>query len=271
MPETLLETTATETYQPFIETPADQDPVTLRRQMGEQGYIFLRHLVPAEAVLNVRRQALELCREAGWLDPNADLMDGVVAPGQKPTMEGQPDYQVMYRKLIHTPDFHAFPLHPELMRVAGMLLDGEVLVHPRRIGRVTFPHLLSATTPPHQDHFYIRGTVDTYSCWIPLGAVPIELGGLAILPGSQQGGFLDHNVNHQGAVGGRGVPLPDGPLTWHISEFEVGDVLFFTSYTIHKAMPNLTTNRLRVSTDNRYQRPAEAIDPGSLRPHLDLY
>jgi ectoine hydroxylase-related dioxygenase (phytanoyl-CoA dioxygenase family) len=57
---------------------------------------------------------------------------------------------------------------------------------------------------------------------------------------------------------------------WHTGDFGVGDALFFHSYTIHKAMPNLTSNQLRVSTDNRYQRPKDDIDPGALKPHMDL-
>jgi hypothetical protein len=32
-------------------------------------------------------------------------------------------------------------------------------------------------------------------------------------------------------------------------------------------MPNLTSDRLRVSTDNRYQRQKDAIDPSALLPH----
>jgi ectoine hydroxylase-related dioxygenase (phytanoyl-CoA dioxygenase family) len=148
-------------------------------------------------------------------------------------------------------------------------LESEVLVHPRRIGRITFPHFESAATPPHQDHFYIRGAVETYSCWIPLGDCPMELGGLAILPGSQERGFLEHSVKSTG-VGGNGVPVEESETQWHSEDFAAGDVLFFHSYTIHKALPNKTEDRLRISTDNRYQRQDDAIDPGALKPHFNL-
>lgn len=264
-----------ETYLPFIESDAGADGAALRAEMAARGYLFFRGVVPVDDVLRVRRQVLELQREVGWLDPSRDLMDGVVRAGVQPTTEGKPDYMAVYRKVLKLPDFHNLPSSPTLMAIAGKLLDcDDPFVHPRRIGRMTFPNYTVATTPPHQDHFYIRGAVETYSCWMPLGDVPITLGGLAVWPGSQRLGFVEHTAHFEGAVGGRGVypdelARPDAP-TWHTTDFAAGDALFFHSFTVHKALPNLSGDRMRLSTDNRYQRPKDPIEPGALRPHFDL-
>jgi ectoine hydroxylase-related dioxygenase (phytanoyl-CoA dioxygenase family) len=258
------------TYAPFIESDANASAEALRAEMNERGYLFFRGLVPADEVLATRRDVLEHCAAAGWLDPSYDLMDGIAAPGQKPLSEGMSEYTAVYRHILKTPRFHDFPTNPALMSVAQKLLQSEPFVHPRRIGRVTFPQYTVATTPPHQDHFYIRGAVETYSCWIPLGECPVELGGLAVWPKSQSKGFIDHTEHSPGAVGGRGVPVDESEAVWHVSDFGLGDTLFFHSFTIHKAMPNVTPNRLRVSTDNRYQRPKDEIEPGALKPHYDL-
>ena len=265
------ETNATvEGYTPFVESDPAVGAAELRASMDERSYLFFRALVPADEVLAVRRDILELCREAGWLDETRELMEGIVAPGVEPTSEGRPDYMAVYRQVLRLPRFHDFPTHPALMEIARQLLGGEVLVHPRRIGRITFPHNTGATTPPHQDHFYIRGSVDTYSCWIPLGDCPTTLGGLAVWAGSHHHGFIEHTEKHAGAVGGHGVPIDEAQADWHSIDFEAGDALFFHSYSIHKALPNLTADRLRLSTDNRYQRPKDDIDPGALRPHFNL-
>lgn len=261
---------AAETLLPFVEADPGAPAAQLRALMAEQGYLFFRRLVPADDVLAVRRDVLEQCAAAGWLDPSRHIIDAVVAPGMQPTSEGQPPYMAVYRKVLKLPRFHDFPAHPALMRIAQQLLDGKVLVHPRRIGRMTFPNNTGATTPPHQDHFYIRGSVDTYSCWTPLGACPIALGGLAVWPGTHTRGFLEHNVHHAGAVGGSGVPVDAAEAIWHTTDFEPGDALFFHAFTIHKALPNLSGDRLRISTDNRYQRDGDAIDPGALLPHFNL-
>jgi ectoine hydroxylase-related dioxygenase (phytanoyl-CoA dioxygenase family) len=266
----MIEATSTieqEALLPFVESDPNADPAKLRAVMDEQGYLFFRELVPAPDVLAVRRAVLELCAEAGWIDPSYDLMEAVVAPGKTPTTEGKPDYVAVYRKVLRLPIFHDFPTHPAMMQIAQALLGPQVLVHPRRIGRMTFPNNVVATTPPHQDYYYIRGSVDTYSCWVPLGDCPASLGGLAVWPSTHKGGYVDHSVHSPGAVGGCGIPVEPGTAVWHSTDFKTGDVLFFHSYTIHKALPNLSGDRLRVSTDNRYQRPNDAIDPDALKPH----
>lgn len=268
-----MSTPATEdttSYSPFIESDPAADPAELRAILDQHGYLFFRELIPGDDVLTVRRAVLSHCAEAGWLDPNYDLLEGVVAPGIEPTTEGQPPYMAVYRRVLKTPLFHDFPTHPTLMSIASVLIDGEVLVHPRRIGRMTFPNYTVATTPPHQDHFYIRGSVDTYSCWTPLGDCPITLGGLAVWRGSHRQGYIEHTEHHAGAVGGRGVPIDEAQAEWHTADFRAGDALFFHAYTIHKALPNLSGNRLRISTDNRYQRNGDPIEPGALKPHFNL-
>jgi hypothetical protein len=257
-------------YFPFVESDPQASAAELRGQFQENSYLFFRGLVPSEKILQVRRAVLEVCMADGWLDPSTDLMDAVVRPGMKPTSEGYPGYSAVYRKVLRLPVFHDFPNDPNLLKIAGVLLDiapEDVLVHPRRIGRMTFPNNQGATTPPHQDYFYIRGSVDTYSCWVPLGECSVELGGLAIMPGSHRGGYIEHTARFAGAVGGVGIPVDESAATWHTTDFGLGDALFFHSHSIHKALPNLSADRLRVSTDNRYQRPQDRIEPDALLPH----
>ena len=116
-------------------------------QMNERGYLFFRGIVPVEEVMAVRRDVLGQCRQAGWLDPSRDLMEAVAAPGIEPKTEGQRAYSEVYRKVLHLPRFHDFPCQPTLMALAQCLLGAEVLVHPRRIGGLSFPRILS---PPRR-------------------------------------------------------------------------------------------------------------------------
>ncbi|GCE19197.1 phytanoyl-CoA dioxygenase family protein [Dictyobacter kobayashii] len=257
---------ASTSYTPFIQSDANSDAATLRARMDEYGYLFFRHLVPAETVLEVRRAALTPIKEAGWLDPSHDMMDGITLPGIEPKTEGQREYLDVYRQILRLPAFHNFPCHSSLMAIASRLLDGEVLVHPRRIGRITFPGSQKYTTPPHQDFFYIRGSVDTYSCWTPLGVRwNWSLASGPVLIARLYRAYREPSRSRRG----KGVPVDESQAVWHTDNFELGDALFFRSYTIHKALPNLTPDRLRLSTDNRYQLNEDAIDPSALRPHFE--
>lgn len=257
-------------YTPFIEADADASAEELRALMQEHGYLFFRGLIPTERVMEVRRDVTNLCAEAGWIAPGTDPMEALANLDMEPISEsiGRDSYLPVYRKVLKTPSFHDFPTAPSLLAVARKLLQTEPLVHPRRIGRITFPNLEIATTPAHQDHFYIRGAVETYSCWTPLGDCPRELGGLAVADQSRHKGFLEHDMTIAGATGGSGVSVNEAETDWHTSDFKAGDALFFHSYTIHKALPNISGNRLRISTDNRYQRPKEDIHPDALQPHF---
>src|SRR5262249_15342705 len=135
--------------------------------------------------------------------------------------------------------------------------------HRRKIGRVGFPQNEGKQTPVHQDFFHVRGTTETLTAWVPLGDCPRRLGSLAVAEGTHKLGFRDHEASE--GVGGYAVDA--GDARWLTHDYAVGDVIFFHSLTMHKALPNRSTDEVRVSLDNRYQRASDVIDPGSLEPH----
>ena len=240
------------------------DTDALRGMLDKHGYLYFQGLVPKETVLEVRKDILELCRDAGWLEPDAPLMEGVWS-GKGASVEGEPEYMAVYRRVLELPSFEALPYHPALMGPMERLLGGEVLAHPRKIGRITFPARQEESTPPHQDYPLIKGATRTYTLWMPLGDCPRSLGGLAILAGSNQSGYREH-VPMRG-TGGTGVVL-EGDVEWHSSDMKAGDCLLFHSHTIHKALPNVSGKYLRISADNRYQLASDEVDPSSLLPHF---
>jgi hypothetical protein len=91
------------------------------------------------------------------------------------------------------------------------------------------------------------------------------MGSLAVLEGSHRAGILPVHRAH----GAGGVGIDTAPLShrWVGSGFEPGDVLVFHSLAVHKALPNLTADRIRLSVDFRYQPLSHPISEGSLQPH----
>src|SRR5258708_3606577 len=53
------------------------DADELRRRMQSSGYLFLRNFLNVDTLLEVRRAILSLCKEHGWLDSSAPMMDGI--------------------------------------------------------------------------------------------------------------------------------------------------------------------------------------------------
>ena len=53
---------------PFVESnDLLGNAVGLQKRMRDDGYVFLRNILPRDEVLALRRSMLEICRDAGWL------------------------------------------------------------------------------------------------------------------------------------------------------------------------------------------------------------
>ena len=146
-------------------------------------------------------------------------------------------------------------------------------------------------TAPHGDSVFMnRGTTSLYTAWVPLGAIDYRLGGLIVLEQSHR---LDEIKNSYGqrdvdtyCADDAGTEIPNGELKawtgtlsddpfalreqlglrWLSAEFQLGDLLTFTMYTIHASLDN-QTDRIRFSTDSRYQLASEPVDPRWIGEH----
>ena len=57
--------------------------------------------------------------------------------------------------------FHAVAHAPELIATMEKLVGGEVLVHPSKVARMSFPQSDRHTTPIHQDFVHFQGSYHT--------------------------------------------------------------------------------------------------------------
>ena len=247
------------------------DPRALRQQMATDGFLFFRGLVPADEIVALRRQILQICDNYGWIEPGTELMDGIADPsadGMEPFCGvGVPP--AAYGDVQRLESFHRLAHNPVLVDMMGKLFDESVLVHALKIARVMIPAKGNPPTPAHQDFIFIQGTKTVYTCWMPLGDCPRELGGLSVLRGSHKKGVFP--VRAAEGAGGRHVIFDeDTPQDWFETDFQIGDVLVFHSLTVHKSIPNRTENQIRLSTDFRYQPPSLPIETKSITPHCNV-
>jgi ectoine hydroxylase-related dioxygenase (phytanoyl-CoA dioxygenase family) len=134
---------------------------------------------------------------------------------------------------------------------------------------------VGGATGSHYDWVYMgRGTRNLYTTWIPIGDVPKIEGALLILENSHR---LEELKNTYGAMDvDRDV---DGPYAggwfgrnplevqeqlggrWLTADFNAGDMLVFTMHTLHCSLDNCSpANRIRITSDTRYQLASEPID-----------
>jgi len=250
----------------------------LTARFRAQGYLWLKGFLEREAVLAYRRHALSALAGAGLLAPEPDPVAGVYSGG-----EDKAHARTLLLEQVRSAAFESFCLQPRLWRFFDQLFSGPSYLHKRKILRYTKPGERQATGA-HYDLVYLRGgTERVCTCWIPIGDIPVEMGGLLYLEGSHAKGraleaeFARRNASlpeterisafnrHMGESGWLSKDLPDMAerfdARWLAADYEAGDIVIHSAYMIHAAGSNRDPGgRLRLSADIRYQPVREAID-----------
>jgi hypothetical protein len=233
---------------------------SLRGEIDLKGYALIRDVLPREALTQLLDESTQILSAAGWLlrgyDPLDRFADVSAACG-----DPDPSFKRTYQDVFNLEAFHALPHHAALQRVMKMLVGDDLLIHPKPIGRLIFPHCERLTVHAHQDHRFMGGDPDCFTVWIPLHDCPLEAGPLQILDGSHRFGFQAHDdVN---------LHVPEIPTErvaggdWVGGRINAGDVLIFHSLTVHAAGPN-RSKQLRISLDCRFQDSRRVINPANL-------
>lgn len=242
------------------------DVQLLRARLAEDGYLFLRDIVPVARLVELRDDITRILAAEGWIEGGAKRLQAI-ARG-RPRREGQPRFFQAHDKIIKLESLHSLAHESHLMGVMQKVLGDSAFPHPLSIVRLIFPDSPELSTPPHQDYPNNQGTADLTAAWIPLADCSVEQGALAVLEGSNHFGVLPLRF-HLGA-GNRRAVLDKrlSALRWVGADFRAGDVLLFPAVTVHKAMENHSGSIMRLSVDYRYQREGEALTEGCLKPHF---
>ena len=257
-------------------TPLLDDPAALRQHMADEGYLLLRGILNRDEVMAARLSMLERLAADGHIDLSYPLNEAKASPSTKVSFK--PDVAAnnpLVDKVIYNGPMMDFFAH---------FLGGEVRHFDFTWIRTVAPGI---ATPPHMDIVYMgRGTKKLYTAWTPYGDVPRQMGSLMVLERSHHNqrlvnGYGSKDVdmyceNRVGTgytkMGGGGNISLGGWLSrdpvklrqrldgrWLTTDFRMGDVLIFSVYLVHCSLDN-NTDRIRISSDTRYQLACEPVD-----------
>lgn len=247
--------------QPFHEVKADDlSPRVIQHEISTRGYVLVRNVIPWLDLIPLMRDISQILFREGWLLPGYDPLRRL-ANIRAACGDPDPIFKRIYQEVFGLERFHALPHHPALTTVMKMLVGDHVLVHPKPIGRLIFPHCESLTVHAHQDYRFMRGDPECYTAWIPLHDCPINVGPLRILEASHRLGPIHHDSEnlHVPEISAKTLTKNN----WVGGRVNAGDVLVFHSLTVHAASPNIS-NKLRISLDCRFQDYRRAINPANL-------
>jgi ectoine hydroxylase-related dioxygenase (phytanoyl-CoA dioxygenase family) len=260
-------------------TPADLPMAALKERYAEHGYLWLKGFLDPAEVTAFRGYVFRHLAASGLVAPGVDPRQGL--SGGSALRKDEADRRLM--ALVRSTAYEAFCVQPRLWQFMDVFLGGLSYLHKRKIMRYTQPHT-TTVTPAHYDLVYLRGgTTRIVTAWIPIGDVPVEMGGLVYLEGSHTVGIemekefsrkaqdltpeerinaYNKNMSEGGWVS---KDLPDMAerfdARWLVADYEAGDIMLHSPYMIHASTTNVDPqNRVRLSTDIRFQNVEDEID-----------
>lgn len=251
-------------------------PDVLNQRLEEDGYLFIPGFFDPALIHAGRVAITDRLAAEGALDPAYPSIEARCRPDRALGFRGDLAKQ--------NPAIDRVVSGPELLGFYTRLFGEPV----RHFDHIWFRALSRGQgTPPHCDLVYMgRGTHQLLTGWIPYGDIPLEMGGLMLLEGSHHQserlkhylevdvdaycenrpkqveqvkvkggwshpGYLSRNpVAIRAKLGGRWLTAP---------EWKVGDFVTFGMQIVHGGLDN-QTDRLRLSSDTRYQRASQPID-----------
>ncbi len=262
----------------FVRSSADlrDDPAALRARLDEDGYLYIPGFFDPNLILAARFSVCTRLAAAGLLDPEEAVIDAIAHREKSSNYNGE--------LARNNPAVERVVYGPELLGFYATLFGEPV----RHFDYTWFRAMSRGQgSTPHCDLVYMgRGTHQLLTCWIPYGDTPLEMGGVMLLEGSHrksdriknylevdvdaycenrpaevdkvinQGGwshpgYLSNNpASLREKLGGRWLTAPD---------WKAGDFITFGMTLVHGGLDN-QLNRMRLSSDTRYQRASQPID-----------
>lgn len=250
-----------------------EDPAALQDRIATDGYLFVREAVARDLVLAGREEALS--RLAAVDEIAEPAVDGIFT-GRNRRRELEPDLGAFWKSISEGPLLRRVTHGPELRRLVSHCIGEPAHPHDYMFLRVGTP---GKATDLHYDMpFFCRGSQRVHTVWIALGEIPLELGPLMVLEGSQLYEDLLAPIRQidYDTAGGPQLARREDAVTMArqrgtrvlSTHFHPGDAILFTMTLMHGSFDHHATDgRVRLSCDIRFQPVADPTDPRYFGPN----
>jgi ectoine hydroxylase-related dioxygenase (phytanoyl-CoA dioxygenase family) len=246
---------------PFRESFATESSIELRSKFSEDGYLLIKGAIDPSLCKSLLKIMIAVMK--GKLEMPEDSWSPVLVGD--PFVETDKAWDRIYPELQSLEVFHQFFHTSEVLTLMGRILNADPFVYPMKMARIATPRKSGFETPAHQDAYSHHAGPTMAGIWVALHDVDETMGRLAILDRSHLKGVRE--VVHSPGVGGVQCKIFSEEKLWHVSNVECGDVILFSSQTVHRAEPNTSENKVRVSVDTRFCDYGSPVFSTNLEPH----
>jgi hypothetical protein len=161
---------------------------------------------------------------------------------------------------------------PHLLDAIERFIGPEIWLSPVGHVRLKVPYEIApanntrlGTIGWHQDNGVLleeADDVEILTVWIPLREATLDNGCLCVFPTPRGSDLVEH------CAGGLTIPASELPAVAEVPvPMRRGGVLFLHSRTLHRALPNVSGNEVRISMDLRYQ----SVESPTGRPQFPCF
>lgn len=220
------------------------DPAALRAAWERDGYWFFRDVLDQEVIAGIRTVYEDYLVEMGVADaddPHRRYNGADYAQLPVNSNVTRMNERKVHRMLHEAPAINAF---------FRKLFECDPFWVPFTVHR-TNPPVRDKAKPRfdfiHEDGIYNDG-LDFLICWVPIGDIDQDVGGIAVVEGVHRGPCL-HRKEGMKILPIQAADVPAG--RWKRAHYRPGDVLLMDLRTPHSGLSNISADRFRFSMDTR--------------------
>lgn len=232
----------------------------MKEQFNKDGYIVLKNFFNKEEINQIYTEARKLfaLQIERVLGKNVDI-DNKNEFEQAMFDLFEADFNTFVstgKQAQHLISLHRLGTEPKLINLLKSLGYDFPMIGVRPAMQFNSRHLSKGGSHwklgAHQDWRTGQGSLDSIVMWFPMVDCGEALGSLQILPATHKDGLLKADTS--GYLGSIQEDLPEEAYVQ--TEFEVGDLLVFSAFLVHRSGENVTKN-IRWSVQLRYNNMAE--------------
>jgi hypothetical protein len=243
-----------------------EDPPALRKRLEDDGYLFLKGVLPVPDVHAARREVFERLVQVGEIGTPPEA---AIYTGASRRVELASDLGAFWRSVSQGEKLRALSHGHAMLRIMALVFGEDALPQDYLFLRPAVP---GRATGLHFDYpFFTRAHDRVVTVWMPIGPVPVSDGPVVVVENSHHlrdlidpmiGFDISRDNTRKADFGSDAISFAEERRTRLLTRnFEPGDIALFGMYTAHGSLDNHSPiGRVRLSCDVRWQPKSLPID-----------